>query len=62
MSLYNGCCAVSTGVCYGEVSSDVDPEANGMLGSHVGSFFAGRSSFHRSEPREGQANVPNGNV
>ncbi|XP_059426550.1 leucine-rich repeats and immunoglobulin-like domains protein 2 [Carassius carassius] len=48
------------GVCYGEVSSDVDPDANGMLGSRVGSFFAGRSSFHWSEPREGQANIPNG--
>lgn len=63
-SHYNECMlwCVSTGVCYGEVSSDVDPDANGMLGSHVGSFFAGRSSFHRSEPREGQANVPNGNI
>ncbi|XP_051568396.1 leucine-rich repeats and immunoglobulin-like domains protein 2 [Myxocyprinus asiaticus] len=48
------------GVCYGEVSSEVDPESNGMMGSHVGSLFAGLSSFHRSEPREGQANVPNG--
>lgn len=41
------------------MSSDVDPDANG-LGSRVGSFFVGRSSFHRSEPREGQANVHNG--
>lgn len=48
------------GVCYGEVSSDVDPDANGMLGSRVGSFFAGHNSFHRSEPREGQSNIPNG--
>ncbi|XP_051562964.1 leucine-rich repeats and immunoglobulin-like domains protein 2 [Myxocyprinus asiaticus] len=48
------------GLCYGEVSSEVDPESNGMLGSRVGSFFAGRSSFNRSETREGQANVPNG--
>ncbi|KAI7807735.1 leucine-rich repeats and immunoglobulin-like domains protein 2 [Triplophysa rosa] len=47
-------------VCYGEAGSDVDPEANGMLGNRMGSFFAGRSSFHRSEPREGLANVPNG--
>lgn len=48
------------GVCYGDASGEMDPEASGMLGSRVGSFFAGRSSFHRSEPREGQANVPNG--
>ncbi|TRY89359.1 hypothetical protein DNTS_015298 [Danionella cerebrum] len=48
------------GVCYGEVASDVDTDANGMLSSRVESFFGGRSSFHRSDPHEGQSNVPNG--
>ncbi|XP_066521237.1 leucine-rich repeats and immunoglobulin-like domains protein 2 [Hoplias malabaricus] len=46
----------SDGMCCGEM----DPEASGMLGNRVGSLFAGRSSFHPGEPREGLTSVANG--
>ncbi|XP_017553323.1 leucine-rich repeats and immunoglobulin-like domains protein 2 [Pygocentrus nattereri] len=60
-SLANGYAHKGTdGMCYGEVGCEMDPEASGMLGNRVGSLFAGRSSFHPGEPREGLTPVPNG--
>ncbi|XP_069547267.1 leucine-rich repeats and immunoglobulin-like domains protein 2 isoform X2 [Brachyistius frenatus] len=48
------------GVCYGDTSSEVETEGNGVLHCRVGSLFTGRSSFHPGEPREGLAGVPTG--
>ncbi|KAK1796464.1 hypothetical protein P4O66_009511, partial [Electrophorus voltai] len=59
-SLPNGCAHKGTdGVCYREMAAEMDSEASGMLGNRVGSLFAGHSSFHPGEPREGLAPVPN---
>lgn len=48
------------GVCYGDVGGEMDPETSGMLGSRVGSLFAGRSSFHPGEPRDNLPHMSNG--
>ncbi|CAB1450189.1 unnamed protein product [Pleuronectes platessa] len=48
------------GVCYGDTSSEVEPEGSGVLHCRVGSLFTGRSSFHPGDPREGLAGVPTG--
>ncbi|XP_060926094.1 leucine-rich repeats and immunoglobulin-like domains protein 2 [Limanda limanda] len=48
------------GVCYGDTSSEVETEGNGVLHCRVGSLFTGRSSFHPGDPREGLAGVPTG--
>ncbi|KAG7494683.1 leucine-rich repeats and immunoglobulin-like domains protein 2 [Solea senegalensis] len=48
------------GVCYGDMSSEVETEGNGLLHCRVGSLFTGRSSFHPGEPREGVSAVPTG--
>ncbi|XP_022617140.1 leucine-rich repeats and immunoglobulin-like domains protein 2 [Seriola dumerili] len=50
----------TNGVCYGDTSSEVETEGNGMLHCRVGSLFTGRSSFHPGEPCEGLAGVPTG--
>lgn len=49
-----------SGVCYGEMSSEVETEGNGMLHCRVGSLFTGRSSFQPGETREGLTGVPAG--
>lgn len=38
----------------------MDSETSGILGNRVGSLFAGRSSFHPGEPRDGLAHMSNG--
>lgn len=49
-----------SGVCYGEMSSEVEREGNGMLHCRVGSLFTGRSSFQPGETQEGLTGVPAG--
>ncbi|MEQ2267137.1 hypothetical protein XENORESO_002165 [Xenotaenia resolanae] len=48
------------GVCYGDTGNEVETEGNGMLHCKMGSLFAGRSSFHPGESREGLAGVSSG--
>uniref|UniRef100_A0A3P9KR96 Leucine-rich repeats and immunoglobulin-like domains 2 n=1 Tax=Oryzias latipes TaxID=8090 RepID=A0A3P9KR96_ORYLA len=48
------------GVCYGDMSSEVETEGNGVLHCRVGSLFSGRSSFHPGEAHEGLAGIPAG--
>lgn len=51
---------VVPGVCYGDMSSEVETEGNGVLHCRVGSLFSGRSSFHPGEAHEGLAGIPAG--
>uniref|UniRef100_A0AAY4DI14 Ig-like domain-containing protein n=1 Tax=Denticeps clupeoides TaxID=299321 RepID=A0AAY4DI14_9TELE len=53
------------GVCYGDPSSEMDPEGNGLLPNRVGSLFHTHTSLHPAEPREGlatSAGTPTGAV
>ncbi|XP_067359524.1 leucine-rich repeats and immunoglobulin-like domains protein 2 isoform X2 [Channa argus] len=51
---------IHKGMCYGDTSSEVEAEGNGMLHCRVGSLFSGHSSFHPGEPHEGLAGLPPG--
>ncbi|XP_029006143.1 leucine-rich repeats and immunoglobulin-like domains protein 2 [Betta splendens] len=48
------------GVCYGDASSEIEAEGNGMLHCRMGSLFTGRSSFHPGEPHDGLGGLPPG--
>ncbi|RVE72911.1 hypothetical protein OJAV_G00044760 [Oryzias javanicus] len=48
------------GVCYGDMSGEVETEGNGVLHCRVGSLFSGRNSFHPGEAHEGLVGIPAG--
>ncbi|KAG7478462.1 hypothetical protein MATL_G00080880 [Megalops atlanticus] len=49
------------GMCYGDAGGgEGDAEGTGVLHTRMGSLFAGRSSFHPGDPREGLAGAPPG--
>lgn len=53
-------CTYFSGMCYGDTTSEMETEGNGMLHCRMGSLFTGRSSFHPGELHDGLAGLPAG--